>query len=164
MDEQQMSGCGKKHNILILENYFSMGGLEKKLCDFVERIDRDHFRVVVCCLKEGGHFKEAFVELGVPFYEGLLKAKYDIFAYQRLLRILKSENIDLIYTLPHPNSMIFSAIARRTGRVKATVVSVHGTGGPMGGRMVRGYLRPIFGGIDRFIAVANEHKRYLMDA
>ncbi len=158
-----MSGCGKKHNILILENYFSMGGLEKKLYDFVARIDRDHFRVVVCCLKEGGHFKDAFIDLGVPFYEGLLKSKYDIFAYQRLLRILKTESIDLVYTLPHPNSMIFSAMARRTNRVKATVVSVHGTGGPMGGRMVRGYLRPIFSGIDRFIAVANEHKRYLMD-
>jgi glycosyltransferase involved in cell wall biosynthesis len=141
-----------------------MGGLEKKLYDLVDRIDRDHYRVVICCLKEGGHFKDAFVELGVPFYEGLLKSKFDVFAYRRLLRILQKENVDLIYTLPHPNSMIFSAMARWSGRVKATVVSIHGTGGPMGGKMVRGYLKPIFGGIDRFIAVANEHKEYLVES
>ena len=29
--------------------------------------------------------------------------------------------------------------------------------------MVRGYLKPFFGGVDRFISVAEEHKRYLVE-
>jgi glycosyltransferase involved in cell wall biosynthesis len=33
----------------------------------------------------------------------------------------------------------------------------------MGGRMVRGYLKPFFGGVDRFISVAEEHRRYLVE-
>lgn len=155
--------CGKIHNIMILENHLGMGGLEKKLYDFVSRIDRAHYRVVACCLKDAGHLRDPFIGLGVPMYERLLKSKYDAFAFARLLRVVDGENIDLIYTLPHPNSVIFAALARRLGRVKRVVVSVHGTGGPMGGRMVRGYLKPFFGGVDRFISVAEEHKRYLVE-
>jgi glycosyltransferase involved in cell wall biosynthesis len=159
-----MSRCGKIHSVMILENHLGLGGLEKKLLDFVSRIDPQHYRVVVCCLKDAGHLKNAFVDLGVSFYEGLLKHKYDVFAFQRLLSVVGAERVELIYTLPHPNSVIFSSIARRLGRVERVVVSVHGTGGPMGGRMVRGYLKPFFGGVDRFIAVADDHKRYLVES
>lgn len=154
--------CGKIHNVMILENHLGMGGLEKKLYDFVSRIDRSHYRVVACCLKDAGHLRDPFIGLGVAMYERLLKNKYDALAFWRLLRVIESEKIDLIYTLPHPNSVIFASLARRLGRVRRVVVSIHGTGGPMGGRMVRGYLKPFFGGVDRFIAVAEEHKRYLI--
>jgi hypothetical protein len=57
----------KDPSILILENEFVMGGLEKKLVDLASRIDRSHFRVVVCCLKKGGFFKADFTRLGTPF-------------------------------------------------------------------------------------------------
>jgi glycosyltransferase involved in cell wall biosynthesis len=149
---------------MILENHLGMGGLEKKLYDFVSRIDRAHFRVVACCLKDAGHLRDPFIGLGVPMYERLLKNKFDALAFARLLGVIEKEGIDLIYTLPHPNSVIFASLARRIGRVKRVVVSVHGTGGPMGGRMVRGYLKPFFGGVDRFISVAEEHKRYLVES
>ncbi|UCH84860.1 MAG: glycosyltransferase [Candidatus Latescibacterota bacterium] len=158
-----MGNCGTIHNILIVENELRMGGLEKKLYDLAARIDRNHFRIAMCCLKRGGYWKDAFVELGVPFYEGFLKHKYDVLAYPRLLRLLAKENIDLIYTLPHPNSILLSAMAKATGRVNRVVVSIHGTGSPHGGKMVRGYLKPVLGNIDRFIAVAREHKRYLVE-
>jgi len=159
-----MNRCGKIHNVMILENHLGMGGLEKKLYDFVSRIDRGHYRVVACCLKDAGHLRDPFIGLGVPMYERLLKNKYDALAFPRLLSVLDKEKIDLVYTLPHPNSVIFASLARRLGRVKRVVVSIHGTGGPMGGRMVRGYLKPFFGGVDRFIAVAEEHKRYLIES
>ena len=155
--------CGKIHNVMILENHLGMGGLEKKLYDLVSRMDRNHYRVVACCLKDAGHLRDPFIGLGVPMYERLLRNKYDAFAFARLLRVIEKEGIDLIYTLPHPNSVIFASLARRLGRVKRVVVSVHGTGGPMGGRMVRGYLKPFFGGVDRFISVAEEHRRYLVE-
>ena len=159
-----MSRCGKIHNVMILENHLGIGGLEKKLYDFVSRIDRSHYRVVACCLKEAGRLRDPFIGLGVPMYERLLQNKYDALAFPRLLRVLDKEKIDLVYTLPHPNSVIFASLARRLGHVKRVVVSIHGTGGPMGGRMVRGYLKPFFGGVDRFIAVAEEHKRYLIES
>ena len=39
--------CGKRHNILIVENIFGMGGLEKKLYEMVRRFDRDHYRMKI---------------------------------------------------------------------------------------------------------------------
>jgi glycosyltransferase involved in cell wall biosynthesis len=159
-----MARCGKIHNILILENHLGMGGLEKKLYDFIARIDRSHYHVVICCLKEAGHLRDPFIGLGVPLHERLSKHKLDVFAFARLLRIFAHEEVELVYTLPHPNSVIFASMARRLGRVRRVVVSVHGTGGPLGGRMVRRYLKPFFGGVDRFIAVAEEHRRYLIES
>ena len=154
--------CGKIHNILILENEFGMGGLEKKLVDFVTQIDRSHFRIVVCCLKKGGVLKADFQKLGTPFYESLLKFKYDLLAFRRLTGILEGEKIDLIYTLPHPNTVMFSSLAKSLGHVKRTVVSFHGSGGPTGGRLLRRYQLPFLRNTDRTIAVARHHKEYLV--
>ena len=149
--------------ILILENELNMGGIEKKLLDFVPRLNKDRFRVVICCLKPGGYFKEHFVEMGVPFYDDVMRHKYDVLAYRSLKRIIDQERIDLIYTLAHPNTIIFSSLARRTGAVRATVLSIHASGSFRGGRLLPRYLDPFLSGIDRYIVVAHEHKRYLAE-
>ena len=65
--------CGKIHNIMILENHLGTGGLEKKLYDFVSRIDRSHYRVVACCLKDAGHLRDPFIGLVVSMYERRVK-------------------------------------------------------------------------------------------
>ncbi|MFQ5510892.1 MAG: glycosyltransferase family 4 protein [Candidatus Krumholzibacteriia bacterium] len=155
--------CGRVHNILILENELVMGGLEKKLYDFVSRVDTTHYRISVCCLKLGGYFKEAFVDLGTPFYDGIQKSRFDALALARLMRIIDRERIDLIYTVPHPNTLIFSPLAKLAGGVKRIVVSIHGTGGEDGGRMFKPYQKPFLAGVDRFIAVADRHRQYLRD-
>ena len=157
------SSCPHVHKVLILENELGMGGLEKKLYDFVARIDKSHYRVTVCCFKHGGYLKKAFVDLGTPFYDRIQKHKYDIFALGRLMRILQRERIDLLYTVPHPNALILSHLAKLTGRVERVVVSIHGTGAENGGRMFRAYQKPFLSGVDRFIAVANSHGQYLSE-
>ncbi len=153
--------CGRLHGILILDNSFDMGGLEKKLFDFTGSLDRRHFNVAVCCLKSGGYFKHAFTEMGIQFYDNLLKNKYDVTAYARLVRIIKKENIDLIYSFLHPNTVLFSSAAKIRKHVGSWIVSVHATGSAAGGRLVKPYLKPFLKGVDRFIAVANAHKKYL---
>ena len=153
--------CNRTHTVLILDNELGMGGLEKKLFDFVSRVDKAHFRIVVCCLKQGGYFKEAFMGAGAPFYEGILKHRYDLMAYRHLVRIIKQEGVDLIYTFLHPNTVVFAHMARVTRLVKALIVSVHATGSPTGGRLVRPFQKPFLGVVDRFIAVADSHRDYL---
>jgi glycosyltransferase involved in cell wall biosynthesis len=148
---------------LILENEFVLGGLEKKLYDFVSRIDTNHFRIVICCLKEGGYLKDAFLRLGTPFYEGIQHHKYDVSAIGRLFRILDSERIDLLYTTPHPNTLVFAHLARRMRRVRRTVVSIHASTNPEGGPLFPAYQKLFLGNVDRFIAVADMHKRLLVD-
>ena len=58
-----------KRNILILDNEFGMGGVEKKLYDFVARVDTDRFAIKTCALKDGGYFKDKLVDLEGELYE-----------------------------------------------------------------------------------------------
>jgi glycosyltransferase involved in cell wall biosynthesis len=155
--------CAKRHKILILDNSLDMGGVEKKLFDLIPRFDPDHFEVIVCCLKAGGYYKQPLIDRGVRVYDGLLSHKYNLFAYKRLGRIIRDERIELIYTFLHPNTVLFSYLSRVTGRVKAWVVSIHATGSPAGGTLVKPYLKPFLGRVDRFIAVAHAHGDYLAE-
>ncbi len=156
--------CRRQHNILVLENELEMGGLERILYEIFSRVDPAHFGVRVCCLKDGGFFKDAWVDLGMPFYDHIMKYKYDLAAYRRLDKILSAEKIDLIDPLAHPTTRLFSWLAGRTGRVKKVVVAIHGSGGPRGGRLIKNYQKPFLRTVDRFIAVAHEHKRHLVES
>ncbi len=164
VEHAETNTCSKVHNILILDNELGMGGVEKKLYEFVANIDTEHFRVKVCCLKEGGFFKEPFIDLGTPFYEGLLRHKFDVLAFRKLVRIIKEEDIDLIYTFIHPNTVLFATMAKLARLVEGVVVSFHATGTAGGKRYVRGFQKPMLRRADALLAVAEEHKRYLVDA
>jgi glycosyltransferase involved in cell wall biosynthesis len=151
------------NNILILDNSLNMGGLEKKLYEFVSRIDRRRFKVSVCCLKAGGYFRRPFEELGVPFYERTMSGRYDIFAYRKLSRIIRSENVDIIYSFAHSNTVLLSHLAMMNQLVSAWIVSLHATGSPAGGRLIGPITKRLLSRVSRFIAVAHEHKKYLVE-
>ncbi len=140
-----------------------MGGLEKKLFEFVSLIDRRRFDVSICCLKEGGYFREPFKQLGVPFYDKLMRGRFDIFAYNKLSRIIRGERVDIIYSFAHANTVLLSHLAMRRRLVSAWIVSLHATGSPAGGRLIDPITKRLLGGVSRFIAVAHEHKKYLVE-
>jgi len=150
-----------QYRILILDNELEMGGKEKKLFEFVSRTDRSRFAISVCCLKEGGYFKSKLENLGVPFYEKLLRHRYDAFAYRGLAAVLRRERTQLIYTFGHPNTVIFSYFARLRGQVERFVVSYHATGDTVEGRQVPHYLLPLLRRADAIVAVAETHRDYL---
>jgi glycosyltransferase involved in cell wall biosynthesis len=148
---------------MILDNSLDMGGLEKKLFDFISRIDKNRYRIVICCLKYGGYFKESLTSLGLPFYENLLAHKYDLTAFWKLKRIIKAEQVELIYSFGHANTLILTELAKRFGLVRGLIISIHATGSPSGGRLIGPFQQPFMSRVDRFLAVAYSHKRYLVD-
>jgi glycosyltransferase involved in cell wall biosynthesis len=115
----------------------------------------------VCCLKEGGYFKDRLVELGVPVYENLLRHRFDAFALRGFEQILHSERPDLIYTFSHPNTVIFSYLARMRGLVRRVVVSYHAMSTAPNERQVAPYLRPLLRRMDALLAVADIQKEHL---
>lgn len=153
----------KKYNLLLLDNELDMGGSENLLYEFVSRVDPDLFAVKVCCLKEGGYFKNRLIDLGVPFYDQLLKHKYDAFAFRKLARIIETESVDIIETYAHANTVLFSYLAKMLALVKRFVVSFHATGTVTGGNLVPAYLKPFLREADALLALAQEHKRYLVE-
>lgn len=156
-----MTVASVPHRVLILNNELHMGGLEKKLFEFLARSDPSRFRYAVCCLKEGGYFKPGIEALGIPFYENLLKHRFDAFAFRAFEHVLRREKTELIYTFTNPNTVLFSYMARSRRLAQRVVVSYHATGASDGGRQVPRYLVPLVRRFDALVALAEEHKRYL---
>jgi glycosyltransferase involved in cell wall biosynthesis len=149
--------------LLILDNELKMGGKEKLLYEFIARTDPGRLHISVCCLKAGGYYKERLEALGVPFHDGLLLHRFDALAFRPLANLLRRERIDVVETFTHPNTLIFSFLARQQGLVSAVVVSHHAVGSAYQKRVLPGYVLPLLRRIDLHIAVAESQKRYLVD-
>lgn len=149
--------------ILFLDNEFDMGGKEKSLFQFIAHADRNRFHFAVCCLKEGGYFKEKLESLDVPFYDHLLRHRFDALGFVGLERVLRAERTQLVYTFSHPNTVIFSYLAKLRGLVERVVVSYHAMGDTGGTRQVVPYLLPILRRADALLAVAQVQKDYLVE-
>jgi len=152
-----------QRTILILDTELEMGGKEKLLYQFIERVDRRRLRIVVCCLKRGGFFKKPIEELGVPFYDDILRHRFDAGAFRALAKILRAERVQMIETFAHPNTVLFSALARQRGLAERVVVSYHAVGGPHRAHVVAGYILPVLRRMDAHLAVAETQRRYLID-
>lgn len=140
-----------------------MGGKEKLLYEFIARADRSRFRIAVCCLKPGGYFKQKIAALGIPFHDDLLRHRFDALAFRELERVIRSEKTEIVETFAHPNTVIFSFLARLRALVDRVVVSYHAVGTDARGPVVRPYLRPILRRMDAHIAVAEVQKRQLVE-
>jgi glycosyltransferase involved in cell wall biosynthesis len=152
-----------QHRILILDTELEMGGKEKLLFQFMERYDRARFRVAVCCLRGGGYYKPRVQSLGIPFYDGLLRNRFDALSYRALARILRAERPQLIETFAHPNTVLLSFLARRQGLVERVLVSHHAVGSAHRRRVLPGYVLPVLRRMDGHLAVAEAQRRYLVD-
>jgi glycosyltransferase involved in cell wall biosynthesis len=148
--------------LLILDTELEMGGKEKLLYEFLARADRNRFRVAVCCLKPGGYFKEKIVALGVPFYDDLLRHRFDAMAFRELAHVIRAEKTEIVETFAHPNTVIFSFLAKLRSMVQSVVVSYHALAVDPHENIVRPYLRPVLRRLDAHIAVAEIQKRHLV--
>jgi glycosyltransferase involved in cell wall biosynthesis len=148
--------------LLILDTELEMGGKEKLLYQFIERTDPNRFRIAVCCLRPGGYYRERIRALGVPFYDGLLRHRYDALAFRSLAQIIRSERTEIIETFAHPNTVIFSFLARQQKMVERVVVSYHATGSAYNERVLARYIVPLLRRMDAHLAVAESQKRYLV--
>ena len=149
--------------LLILDTELEMGGKEKLLYEFIARADRDRFRIAVCCLRPGGYFKEKIVSMGVPFYDNLLHHRFDALAFREFESVIRAERIQIVETFAHPNTVIFSFMAKLRSLVERVVVSFHALGVDARGSVVRPYLRPLLRRMDGHIAVAEIQKRHLVE-
>jgi glycosyltransferase involved in cell wall biosynthesis len=152
-----------QYHILILDNELEMGGKEKLLYQYIERADRSRFDISVCCLKQGGYYKSRIEALGVPFHDNLLRYRYDVFSFRALARILRAKKVHLIETFAHPNTVLFSSLARRQGLVDRVLVSHHAMGSGFKKRVVPRHARPFLRRMDAHLAVAEAQARYLID-
>lgn len=135
-----------------------VGGAETLLCNLMRRMDTSKFVPELCCLKELGPLGE---ELASEFTSNseLIHGKFDLTVVPRLVRLMKNR-VDALVTVGAGDKMFWGRIAARLAGVPVVLSALHSTGWPDGVGRLNRLLTPW---TDGFIAVAEEHGRYLIE-
>ncbi len=145
--------------VLFANTSMPVGGAEMLLVNLVRKIDRSRFQPEILCLKEPGPLGELLAK-EVPVHSRLLTSKYDMRVWRRLRTLLRQRQIDAIVTVGAGDKMFWGRLASWREGVPVILSALHSTGWPDGiGRLNR-CLTPL---TDGFIAVAEEHGRYLTE-
>lgn len=136
-----------------------VGGAETLLVNLLDGFDRRRIDPQVVCLKEPGPLGEAIVDR-VTLHSHLTRGKYDLGVLPRLARLMARERIDAVITVGAGDKMFWGRLAARLAGVPVVCSALHSTGWPDGlGRLNRILTR----WTDGFIAVADDHRRHLVD-
>jgi glycosyltransferase involved in cell wall biosynthesis len=136
-----------------------VGGAEMVTANIVRRLDRARFAPELCCLKERGVLGESLAD-EIPVHCNLLRNKFDVRVWPRLVRLLRRRRIDAVITVGAGDKMFWGRLAAHRARVPVIISALHSTGWPDGvGRLNRVLTRIT----DAFIAVAPAHGRFLVN-
>jgi len=137
-----------------------VGGAETLLVELVRRMDRSRFIPEVCCLKELGPLGE-MLSRETTTLSRVLRHKYDAWVLRRLSGHLRGMPIDAVVTVETGDAMFWGRLAACLAGVPVICSALHTTGYPNPIERFNRWLAPI---TDAFIAVAEPHGRYLVEA
>lgn len=144
---------------MFVHTHMPVGGAETLLLNLIRRLDRRRFSPEAVCLKQPGPIGEILAG-EIPLHSGLLAGKYDVRVLPRLAKLFRRRKVDAIVTVGAGDRMFWGRLAARIARVPVILAALHSTGWPdVVGRLNR-MLTPL---TDGFIAVAEEHARYLRE-
>jgi glycosyltransferase involved in cell wall biosynthesis len=144
---------------MFLHTSVAVGGAESLLVDLIRRLDRSRFAPELCCLKSLGPYGETLAR-EIPAFHNLIRHKYDIRVILRLARLMREREVDAIVSVGAGDKMFWGRIAARLAKVPVVLCAIHSTGWPDAiGRLNRMLTR----WTDVFIALAEPHRRYLID-
>lgn len=157
--QRSRNAVSRPLRVMFVHTYMPVGGAETLLVNLIRRLDRERFVPEVCCLKYPGPLGEVLAR-EVPLHSHLLANKYDLRVLPRLTKLLRRRQIDAVVTVGAGDRMFWGRLAARLAGVPVVLTALHSTGWPdCVGRLNR-MLTPI---TDGFIAVAQEHDRYLRE-
>ena len=105
-----------KINILFVIPTLTIGGAENQLYNLVKGLDKNKYKITVCCTTMGGAFVGKFEEIGIRPIILRKKHKLDFSVLIRLIEIIKKRKIDIIHT--------WMFTANMWGRLSAIICSV----------------------------------------
>lgn len=153
--------------ILHLIESLSLGGAEKRLINDLRFMDRDRFENTVVTLLKDNKLENEILNLGIRIYKLNLKGLFDFKNILRLIKIIRSNKIDIVHT------QLFWAdiLGRIAGSIACVPViittvqsSVYEPGNPYLFSLKRKWLDRITGYLfnDGYIAVSEFVKKSIM--
>lgn len=159
-NRHQDSQADSAFNVMFIITSMPIGGAEVLLVNMIRSMDPQICRPQVCCLKGKDVLGQELAN-EIPVHSDLINHKYDIGVVGRIKRLLIENQIDAVVTVGAGDKMFWGRLAAKRARVPVILSALHSTGWPDGvGRMNR-ILTPI---TDGFIAVAENHGKYLVEA
>jgi len=135
-----------------------VGGAETLLTELVRRMDRGRFLPELCCLKYFDPLGEVLAQ-EIPAFTELLAHKYDLRVLWRLAQLMRRRRIDAVVTVgTGGDKMFWGRLAAWLAGVPVICSALHSTGLPDHVEFANRLLAPL---TDAFIAVAEQHGRYL---
>ena len=152
------------YKILFVVTSLTTGGAERLLVQILQRMNRDLFQPVVVCLKDPGPLAAELAPWKIPIYSCLLKNKYDLRVFFRLLTIIRQEKVQVVWVHSTGDKMFWGRLAAKTAGVPVILASIHFMGNEGQGQSILGPLNKALTPItDRFMAVSENQGRYLIE-
>ena len=146
--------------VMFVTTSMDVGGAETLLVNLIRRLDRDHFRPELCCLKHLGPLGEQLA-MEIPTFSRLIRHKYDLPVLGKLTRLLEERETDAIITVgTGGDKMFWGRLAAWRAGVPVVCSALHSTGLPDRVERSNRLLTPL---TDAFIAVAEHHGRYIAE-
>ncbi len=141
--------------VMFVTTSLEVGGAASLLSHLVRRLDRERFSPELCCLRSPGAWGTAISE-EIPTFAGLLKHKYQFQGWQRLARLFREREPQIVATLGGGDEILLSRLSARTAGVPLTVAVLPTTAGKQ--RWVR-LFTPL---ADAYVAAAETHAQRLV--
>ncbi|MHC4443777.1 MAG: glycosyltransferase [Planctomycetota bacterium] len=150
------------YHLLMVTNTLARGGAEAMLVQLALALDRKIVRPVAICLKEAGAWANLLAERSIPVHSRLLSHKYDFRVLGRLSRLVSdNEPACLMAVGSGGDRMFWSTLAARRRKVPMIVWS-HIFPSP--GHLYFEWInRRLYGEVDTFVALGQEHRRALIE-
>ena len=110
----------RKINVLQVVNGFAIGGGEIKLLELVQRLNKDKYNVIVCSVGQGGPLQEEFEKSCQKVYVFPKKHRFDFSLIYKVVKLIKSENVDIVMTTLFYADVI-GAFASRLAKVPLVI-------------------------------------------
>jgi glycosyltransferase involved in cell wall biosynthesis len=104
--------------MFIIDRIFGLYGTEKYLLNFVERLDKERFMMVIVSLDQRDKIAEKFYKLGIPIIKLPIKKMYLPHSFMRYIKLycfIKRYKIDIIETIHRTSDFIGPIIGRLAG-------------------------------------------------
>lgn len=154
---------GRPIRVIIVDVTLKVGGVERIMGNLLESFDRSRVRPSLVLIRAPGPMVEQLKVTDVPIYHSLGKGRLDPRILCALIRIIRKERPDLLYTYNYPLTMFYNCLAGLLTGVRTHVVALHSIGYLTRPGWRRFWLNALTHLITRLVAVSQGQKRYYVE-
>lgn len=156
----------KQINIMFLTCSLNIGGTENHIFHLLSNLNKEKFNPVICCLYYLGSIGKMLIDnrRDIRIYHNVIRNKWDILGFRKLMRIFKNEDIHILYMVNSPVTLFYGITCAQFSGVNACLTrmtTINPVYHPKRRKIVN-TLSSTF--LNRVIAQADSHKRYLIES